>query len=56
MVRKLAQESLEKIDGELPTVHSEQTAKTDSRLIPTDQRLSKMREVDEEMQKLGGGQ
>jgi hypothetical protein len=37
-------------------VHSEQTAKTDSRLIPTDQRLSKMREVDEEMQKLGGGQ
>lgn len=56
MVRKLAQESLEKIDGELPTVHSEQqTAQTDSRLIPTDQRLSKMRAVDREMQKLGGG-
>jgi len=56
MVRKLAQESLEKIDGELPTVHSEQqTAQRDSRLIPTDQRLSKMREVDREMQKLGGG-
>jgi len=56
MVRKLAQESLEKIDGELPTVHSEQqTAQTDSRLIPTDQRLNKMREVDQEMQKLGGG-
>jgi HEAT repeat protein len=55
MVRKLAQESLEKIDGELPTVHSEeQTAKSDSRLIPTDQRLSKMREVDRQMQKLGG--
>jgi len=55
MVRKLAQESLEKIDGELPTVHSEQqTAQTDSRLIPTDQRLSKMREVDQQMQKLGG--
>ena len=54
MVRKLAQESLEKIDGELPTVHSEQqTAQSDSRLIPTDQRLSKMREVDQEMQKLG---
>ena len=53
--RKLAQESLEKIDGELPTVHSEQqTAQSDSRLIPTDQRLSKMREVDREMQKLGG--
>ena len=55
MVRKLAQESLEKIDGELPTVHSEQTAQTDSRLIPTDQRLNKMREVDQQMQKLGGG-
>jgi HEAT repeats len=55
MVRKLAQESLEKIDGELPTAHSEQqTAQTDQRLIPTDQRLSKMREVDREMQKLGG--
>jgi hypothetical protein len=54
MVRKLAQESLEKIDGELPSVHSEQTAQTDSRLIPTDQRLSKMREVDRQMQKLGG--
>ncbi len=57
MVRKLAQESLEKIDGELPTVHSEQqTAQSDSRLIPTDQRLSKLREVDREMQKLGGDQ
>jgi hypothetical protein len=57
MVRKLAQESLEKIDGELPTVHSEQqTAQRDSRLIPTDQRLSKMREVDRQMQKLGGGE
>jgi len=55
MVRKLAQESLERIDGELPTVHSEQqTAKRDSRLIPTDQRLSKMRAVDQEMQSLGG--
>jgi HEAT repeat protein len=54
MVRKLAQESLEKIDGELPTVHSEQqTAENNSRLIPTDQRLNKLREVDQEMQKLG---
>ncbi|HZZ07192.1 MAG TPA: HEAT repeat domain-containing protein [Candidatus Binataceae bacterium] len=55
MVRKLAQESLEKIDGELPTAHSQQqTAQSDRRLIPTDQRLSKMREMDREMQKLGG--
>jgi hypothetical protein len=56
MVRKLAQESLEKIDGELPTAHSQQTAQSDQRLIPTDQRLSKMRQMDQEMQKLGGGQ
>jgi len=56
MVRKLAQESLEKIDGELPNVHSEQqTARRDSRLIPTDQRLSKMRAIDREIQKSGGG-
>lgn len=55
MVRKLAQESLEKIDGELPTAHSQQqTAARDQRFIPTDQRLSKMREFDQEMQKLGG--
>jgi hypothetical protein len=55
MVRKLAQESLEKIDGELTTAHSrQQTAQSDRRLIPTDQRLSKMREMDREMQKLGG--
>jgi HEAT repeat protein len=54
MVRKLAQESLEKIDGELPTVHSEQqTAENDSRLIPTDQRLNKLRAADAQMEKLG---
>jgi len=53
MVRKLAQESLEKIDGELPSVRSEQqTAQSDS--LPTDQRLSKMREMDREIQKRGG--
>jgi HEAT repeats len=57
MVRKLAQESLEKIDGELPTAHNQQqTAQSDQRLIPTDQRLSKMREMDREIQKLGGGE
>lgn len=55
MVRKLAQEALEKIDGELPSVHSQQqTASTDSRLIPTDQRLSKIREMDREIRKQGG--
>ena len=56
MVRKLAQESLEKIDGELPTAHSQQqTAQRDKSLIPTDQRLSKIREYDRELQKNGGG-
>jgi len=34
---------------------AQQTAQSDSHLIPTDQRLSKMRAVDQEMQKLGGG-
>jgi HEAT repeats len=54
MVRKLAQESLEKIDGELPTAHTAQlTAERDKQMIPTDQRLSKMREVDQELHKLG---
>jgi HEAT repeat protein len=54
MVRKLAQESLEKIDGELPTAHSQQVAaEREKHLIPTDQRLSKMREVDRELQKMG---
>jgi hypothetical protein len=54
MVRKLAQESLEKIDGELPNARTQQqTAARDKQMIPTDQRLSKMREVDQELHKLG---
>lgn len=54
MVRKLAQEALEKIDGELPTAHSQEiAAQRDRKMIPTDERLSKMRQVDHELQKLG---
>jgi HEAT repeat protein len=54
MVRKLAQESLEKIDGELPTAHSQQiAAERLKQMIPTDQRLSKMRQMDQELHKLG---
>ncbi|MFZ0890654.1 MAG: HEAT repeat domain-containing protein [Candidatus Binataceae bacterium] len=53
MVRRLAQEALQKIDGELPTQHSARLAqKQDKQLEPTDQRLSKMREMDEKMQEL----
>lgn len=53
-VRKLAQEALEKIDGELPTAHSQQVAaEREKQMIPTDQRLSKMREIDQELQKMG---
>jgi HEAT repeat protein len=55
MVRKLAQEALEKIGGELPN-HQQMEAKAerDKALEPTDQKLSKMRELDAEMQKQRG--
>lgn len=49
MVRRLAQEALEKVEGELPTIHSRETAKEDKKFEPTDQRLSKLREVDAEL-------
>ncbi len=45
-VRRLAQEALEKVEGELPSQRSQQTAKSDKKLIPTDQQLSRLREVD----------
>jgi HEAT repeat protein len=51
MVRKLASEAIEKIDGELPNRHQEvleaQKQKAD---VPTDQKLAKLREIDSEMQ------
>jgi HEAT repeat protein len=53
LVRKLAQEALEKIDGELPTRHQEALAEQKKQALePTDAKLSKLRELDTEMQKL----
>ena len=53
MVRKLSQEALEKIDGELPNVRQAQIAQQrKDELQPTDQKLSKLREMDAEMQRL----
>jgi HEAT repeat protein len=47
MVRKLAEEALEKIDGELPNRHQEQLAAEKSKALqPTDQKLEKLREYD----------
>lgn len=52
MVRKLAQEALEKIDGELPSHHAaEVEAARDKAEEPTDVKLAKMREMDQEIQK-----
>jgi HEAT repeat protein len=51
MVRKLAQEALAKINGELPSVHSEELAvERRKALEPTYERLAKMREMDEKLQ------
>jgi HEAT repeat protein len=47
-VRRLAREAIQKIDGEIPSNHPVKTAKQ-QQMIPTDQRLSKMREMDQEM-------
>jgi HEAT repeat protein len=52
MVRKLAQEALEKIDGELPSHHAaEVEAARDKAEEPTDVKLSKLRELDQQIQK-----
>jgi hypothetical protein len=51
MVRKLAQEAIEKIDGELPTQHSTQLAAVKT-IKPTDEKLAKMREYDAKLQEM----
>ena len=48
-VRRLAQQAVQKINGEIPTGHPMTTAK--QQVIPTDQRLSKMRELDQQLNK-----
>src|SRR5579862_7955127 len=53
MVRRLAQEAIEKIDGELPSQHSTQLAAAKSRMVqPTDEKLAKLREFDAKMQQM----
>jgi HEAT repeat protein len=51
MVRKLAEEALEKIDGELPNRRQEELAQEKSKNVqPTDQKLAKLRQYDYETQ------
>ncbi|MGH7933265.1 MAG: HEAT repeat domain-containing protein [Candidatus Binataceae bacterium] len=55
MVRRLAQESLEKIDGELPNRHREdEEVARQKELVPTAEKLSKLREMDAKIQADGG--
>jgi hypothetical protein len=55
LVRRLAQEALEKIDGELPTQHASKLAEAQQKnATPTDQRLSKLREMDQQLQQSQG--
>src|ERR1700676_1687870 len=45
MVRRLAQEAIEKIDGELPSQHSTEIAAQKAKLVqPTDEKLARLRE------------
>jgi HEAT repeats len=51
MVRKLASEAIEKIDGELPNRHQEVLAAEKQKAeMPTDQKLAKMRALDAQIQ------
>lgn len=50
MVRRLAQEALAKVNGELPSVHSEElAAQRNEEKLPTYDRLSKLREFDQKL-------
>jgi HEAT repeat protein len=52
MVRRLAKEALEKVNGELPTERAKTVAEASGKqqLVPTDQKLSKLREMDKKME------
>lgn len=53
MVRRLAQEAIEKIDGELPSQHSTQLAEQKAKTVqPTDEKLAKLREFDRKLQEM----
>jgi HEAT repeat protein len=57
MVRRLAQEALEKIDGELPNHHQEEIeAARKKELEPTDEKLSQLRALDAQLQKAKYGE
>lgn len=57
MVRRLAQEALEKIDGELPNHRQEEMeAARKKALQPTDQKLSQLRALDTQLQKARYGE
>jgi HEAT repeat protein len=46
-VRRLAQQAIQKINGEIPSSHPVTTAKEQA--VPTDQKLSKLRELDRQL-------
>jgi len=52
MVRRLAQEAVEKIDGELPNQHSTMVAAKAKVVQPTDEKLAKLREFDKKLQEM----
>jgi len=58
MVRKLAEEAIEKIDGELPNKHQAEEARAQKVEEPTDAKLAKLRQFDAQAQaeKVGQGQ
>ena len=57
MVRRLAQEALEKIDGELPNHRQqEMEAERKKELEPTDEKLSQLRALDTQLQKAKYGE
>ena len=57
MVRRLAQEALEKIDGELPNHQQQQLeAERKKELQPTDEKLSQLRALDAQLQKARYGE
>jgi HEAT repeat protein len=57
MVRRLAQEALEKIDGELPNHHQEEmAAERKKELEPTDEKLSQLRALDAQLEKAKYGE
>lgn len=53
MVRRLAQEAMQKISGELPTEHKKEIASGTNLIVePTDQKLAKLRELDKKLQEM----